>query len=49
MALYRGGRAVYGQAIGILLTNSRFPRIPGDVGNASTFDFPVRLKRVVVP
>ncbi len=49
MALFRGGRTVYGQSIGILLTDSRFPRIPGDVGNASTFDFPVRLRRVVVP
>lgn len=49
MALYRGGRTVYGQSIGILLTDSRFPRIPGDVGNASTFDFPVHLRRVVVP
>ena len=48
MPVYRGGRAVYGQAIGVLLTDSRFPRIPGDIGNASTFDFPVRLRRVVV-
>jgi hypothetical protein len=49
MTIYRGGRTIYGEAIGILLTNSRFPRIPGDIGNATTFDFPVRLRRVEVP
>jgi len=39
-----GGRRYYGQAIGIILYDTIAPRIPGDVGNASTFDFPVRLK-----
>lgn len=41
-----GGRHYYGQAIGIILYDILIPRIPGDVGNASTFDFPVRLKYV---
>jgi len=40
----KGGRRYYGQAIGIILYNTLSPRIPGDIGNASTFDFPVRLK-----
>ncbi len=40
----RGGQAVYGQDIGILMLDTRFPRIPGDVGNALTFDFPVRYR-----
>jgi Asp/Glu/hydantoin racemase len=44
--LVRGGRNVYGQAIGILMLETGFPRIPGDIGNATTFDFPV-LFRVV--
>jgi aspartate/glutamate racemase len=47
MPIYRGGRTTYGEAIGILLLDTRFPRIPGDIGNATTFDFPVRFR--VVP
>ena len=39
----RGGRNIYGAVIGIILQERTFPRIPGDMGNASTFDFPVRL------
>jgi Asp/Glu/hydantoin racemase len=37
----RGGKAVYGAAVGILMLEARFPRIPGDVGNAATWPFPV--------
>ena len=43
----RGGKAVYGAAVGILMLEARFPRIPGDVGNATTWPFPVLYK--VVP
>ena len=46
MPIYRGGRSIYGEAIGIMVLNTRFPRIPGDIGNASTFDFPVRIRMV---
>jgi Asp/Glu/hydantoin racemase len=42
----RGGKALYGAAVGILMLEARFPRIPGDVGNAHSFPFPV-LYRVV--
>lgn len=43
-----GGRAYYGQAIGILLFDGRrYPVLPGDVANASSYDVPVRLE--VVP
>ena len=42
----RGGKAIYGSAVGILMLEARFPRIPGDMGNATTWDFPV-LYRVV--
>jgi Asp/Glu/hydantoin racemase len=43
----KGGKAVYGAAVGILMLEARFPRIPGDVGNAATWPFPVLYK--VVP
>jgi Asp/Glu/hydantoin racemase len=43
----RGGKAIYGAAVGILMLEARFPRIPGDVGNALTWPFPVHYK--VVP
>jgi hypothetical protein len=46
MTLLTGGRPFYGESIGILMLDSRFPRIPGDVGNATTFSFPVRYKVV---
>jgi Asp/Glu/hydantoin racemase len=40
----KGGKAVYGAAVGILMLQARFPRIPGDVGNATTWPFPVLYK-----
>jgi Asp/Glu/hydantoin racemase len=42
----RGGKAIYGAAIGILMLDARKPRLPGDMGNAATWPFPV-LYRVV--
>jgi hypothetical protein len=42
----RGGKAIYGAPLGILMLEARFPRIPGDMGNATTWPFPV-LYRVV--
>ncbi len=42
----RGGKAIYGAAVGILMLDARFPRIPGDMGNARTWSFPV-LYRIV--
>lgn len=41
-----GGQNVYGYTVGILVLDTRFPRIVGDVGNALTFDFPIRYHRV---
>src|SRR3954468_7139428 len=35
-----GGRTLYGYSVGILMLEARFPRIPGDLGNASTFPYP---------
>ena len=42
----RGGFNQYGFTVGILMLDTRFPRIPGDMGNATTFPFPVRYHRV---
>ena len=45
--LMHGGYPYYGEAIGILMFDERrYPMAPGDVGNASTYDFPVRLQVV---
>jgi hypothetical protein len=41
-----GGKALYGARVGILMLETRFPRIPGDMGNGLTWPFPV-LYRVV--
>ena len=42
----RGGFNQYGFTVGILMLDTQFPRIPGDMGNAATFPFPVRYHRV---
>ena len=39
-------RAVHGARIGILMLDTGFERLPGDVGHAGTWDFPV-LYRIV--
>jgi Asp/Glu/hydantoin racemase len=41
-----GGRGLYGIPLGILMLDTRFPRVPGDVGHAATWPFPV-LYRVL--
>ncbi len=41
-----GGKAVYGASVGILMLEARFPRIPGDMGNALTWPFPVHYRVV---
>ena len=42
-----GGKTLYGARVGILMLETRFPRIPGDMGNGTTWPFPVLYK--VVP
>lgn len=41
-----GGKGLYGASVGILMLETRFPRIPGDMGNALTWPFPVLYKVV---
>lgn len=44
--IIRGGRTNYGAEIGIIMLDTIFPRIVGDIGNAGTFPFPVLYKTV---
>jgi aspartate/glutamate racemase len=49
MAFFRAknkNQSWYGESIGILILDATYPCIPGNVGNASTFPFPVRYKVV---
>lgn len=38
-----GGKNTYGEMIGIIMLDRIFPRIPGDMGNAWSFNFPVKF------
>jgi len=46
MTILYGGKPVYGAAVGILMLDACFPRIPGDIGNALTWSFPVHYRVV---
>lgn len=46
MGMTQGGKTVYGASVGILMLETRFPRIPGDIGNAMTWPFPVQYRVV---
>jgi aspartate/glutamate racemase len=49
MTLYHAGhkgQCWYGESIGILILDAHYPCVPGNVGNASSFPFPVRYKVV---
>ena len=41
-----GGKSLCGASVGILMLDARFPRIPGDMGNALTWPFPVHYRIV---
>ncbi|HMR54833.1 MAG TPA: aspartate/glutamate racemase family protein [Amaricoccus sp.] len=44
--ILKGGFTNYGQEVGVLMLDTVFPRPRGDIGNAYSFDFPVRYKTV---
>src|SRR5262249_14345309 len=46
MTIVRGGHNLYGRSIGILMLQTRFPRIPGDMGNATSLPFQVSYRVV---
>ncbi len=46
MTVLKGGKGIYGASVGILMLDATFPRIPGDIGNALSWDFPVQYRLV---
>jgi hypothetical protein len=46
MAKGYGGKTLYGARVGILMLDTKWPRPPGDTGNALTWPFPVLYKVV---
>ena len=46
MAVEFGGKTIYGASVGILMLETRFPRIHGDMANAFTWPFPVQYRIV---
>ena len=46
MKLVSGGKTFYGYDVGIIMLDTIFPRIPGDIGNANSFNYPVLYEKV---
>lgn len=46
MAIEQGGKTVFGANVGILMLETQFPRVVGDIGNALTWPFPVHYRVV---
>lgn len=46
MAQVAGGRTTYGHVLGVLMLDTSFPRLEGDIGHAGTFPFPVLYRKV---
>jgi len=46
MSVEYGGKTVYGTSIGVMMLETRFPRIYGDIANAMTWPFPVQYRIV---
>ncbi len=46
MSVEFGGKTIYGANIGIMMLETRFPRIYGDIANARTWPFPVQYRIV---
>ncbi len=46
MTTEQGGKTVFGANVGILMLETQFPRVIGDMGNALTWPFPVQYRVV---
>ena len=44
MRTVHGGRTLYGHVLGVIVLDTSFPRVVGDVGNAGTWPFPVMYR-----
>jgi hypothetical protein len=49
MSIVSGGQNFYGNSLGILVLDVKYPAIPGNVANACSYDFPVRFKVMDMP
>ncbi|WP_026513903.1 aspartate/glutamate racemase family protein [Butyrivibrio sp. LB2008] len=47
MNIVKGGKTFYGYEVGIIMLDTKFPRIQGDIGNALSFGYPVLFEKVV--
>jgi len=46
MSIQFGGKTIYGATLGIMMLDTKFPRVHGDMGNAATWPFPVQYRVV---
>ncbi|MCG8565649.1 MAG: aspartate/glutamate racemase family protein [Desulfobacterales bacterium] len=46
VSISRPDQAWYGESIGVLILDASYPCVPGNVGNATTFPFPVRYEKI---
>lgn len=46
MSVEYGGKTVFGASVGIMMLETQFPRICGDIANANTWPFPVQYRIV---
>ena len=46
MSIEYGGKTIFGANVGIMMLETQFPRIYGDIANANTWDFPVQYRIV---
>ncbi|GLU25411.1 MULTISPECIES: aspartate/glutamate racemase family protein [Brucella/Ochrobactrum group] len=45
-AVSRNSQSWYGEQVGILILDAAYPCVPGNVGNATTYKYPVRYQEV---
>lgn len=46
MDIKRGGKTIFGASVGVMMLDTQFPRIYGDIANANTWPFPVQYRIV---